>query len=118
MEHKIVEHFNKWWWGSTFTLIADQGHGIVEVQLDDNYPSIAFVKGLSVLESERRKGLGKKLLDQCVILALREQKQLLQLSVNKEKVNESTLLTANDTINRKYLLVQKGKKNYYVIVIQ
>ena len=40
------------------------------------------------------------------------------LSVNKEKVNESTLLTANDTINQKYLLVQKGKKNYYVIVIQ
>lgn len=85
MEYKIVEHFNKWWWGSTFTLIADEGLGIVEVQLDDKYPSIAFVKGLSVFESERQKGLGKELLDQCVILALREQKQFLQLSVNKEK---------------------------------
>ena len=84
MKHKIVEHFNKWWWGNTFTLIAGEGLGIVEVQLDDNYPSIAFVKGLSVLESERQKGLGKELLDQCVILALREQKQFLQLSVNKE----------------------------------
>ena len=40
------------------------------------------------------------------------------LSINKIKADENTLLTTNDTINRKYLLVQKGKKNYYVIVIQ
>ena len=40
------------------------------------------------------------------------------LSINKIKADENTMLTTNDTINRKYLLVQKGKKNYYVIVIQ
>lgn len=40
------------------------------------------------------------------------------LSINKIKADENTLLTTSDTINSKYLLVQKGKKNYYVIVIQ
>ncbi|MBP5612765.1 MAG: tyrosine--tRNA ligase, partial [Bacteroidales bacterium] len=40
------------------------------------------------------------------------------LSINKIKADENTMLTTNDIINRKYLLVQKGKKNYYVIVIQ
>lgn len=86
MEYSIVEHFNRWWWGCTFTLIAGDGLGIVEVQFDDDYPTTAFIKGLSVLESERQKGLGKELLDQCVILALREQKQFLQLSVDRKKV--------------------------------
>ena len=85
MEYKIVEHLNKWWWGCTFTLIVGDGLGIVEVQFDDNYPSVAFIKGLSVIESERQKGLGKELIDQCVLIALREQKQFLQLSANKKK---------------------------------
>ena len=40
------------------------------------------------------------------------------LSVNKIKVDDATMLTTGDTINQKYLLVQKGKKNYFVIVIQ
>ena len=40
------------------------------------------------------------------------------LSINKTKVNEETMLSTEDTINQKYLLVQKGKKNYFVIVIQ
>ena len=40
------------------------------------------------------------------------------LSVNKQKTDENTLLSTQDTINQKYLLVQKGKKNYFVIVLQ
>ena len=81
----FVVHFNKWWWGSTATVIFGEGLGIVEIQFDDNYPSIAFIKGLSVLELHRRKGLGKELIDHCVSIALREKKQFLQLSVDKEQ---------------------------------
>lgn len=40
------------------------------------------------------------------------------LSINKTKVGEDTVLTMENSINRKYMLVQKGKKNYFVIVIQ
>lgn len=40
------------------------------------------------------------------------------LSVNKIKVDDTTVLNTENTINGKYLLVQKGKKNYFVIVIQ
>ena len=85
MDYNIIEHFNRWWWGCTFTLITGDGLGIVELQVDDNYPSIAFVKGLSVIDSERRKGLGKELMEHCELIALREQKKFLQLSVNKEQ---------------------------------
>ena len=41
------------------------------------------------------------------------------LSINKEKVaDENTRLTAKDLLNNRYLLVQKGKKNYFLVVAE
>jgi len=41
------------------------------------------------------------------------------LSINKEKVtDENSKLTANDLLNNRYLLVQKGKKNYYIVMAE
>ena len=37
------------------------------------------------------------------------------VSINKQKVNQDYLITENDLLNNKYILVQKGKKNYYLI---
>lgn len=38
------------------------------------------------------------------------------LSINKEKVNSSEMkLTKENLLNNKYILIQKGKKNYYLI---
>ena len=41
------------------------------------------------------------------------------VSLNKEKVQAfDQLVTAEDLIDGKYLLVQKGKKNYSLIVVK
>jgi len=38
------------------------------------------------------------------------------LSINKEKTDDpERIITASDLLNNKYLLVQKGKKNYYLV---
>ena len=37
------------------------------------------------------------------------------VSVNKEKVKEDYTITANDLINGKYVIINKGKKNTYII---
>ena len=37
------------------------------------------------------------------------------VSINKEKVSEATLLNKGILLNQKYLIVQKGKKNYYLV---
>ncbi len=47
--------------------------------------------------------------------ARRELKQN-SISVNKEKVKEDYTITAADLINGKYVLLQRGKKNYFVLV--
>ncbi len=48
--------------------------------------------------------------------ARRELKQNA-ISVNKEKVREDHLITVADLINEKYVLLQRGKKNYFVLVV-
>lgn len=49
--------------------------------------------------------------------ARRELKQN-SISVNKEKVKEDYLIKKSDLINDKYVLLQRGKKNYFVLVIK
>jgi len=40
------------------------------------------------------------------------------ISVNKEKVKEDFSITSADLINDKFVLLQRGKKNYYVVVVK
>ena len=49
--------------------------------------------------------------------ARRELKQN-SISLNKEKVGEDKIITKEDLINNQFLLLQKGKKNYYVIRVK
>ena len=39
------------------------------------------------------------------------------VSINKEKISSDKVLSDNDLISNKYLLVQKGKKNYFLITV-
>ena len=48
--------------------------------------------------------------------ARRELKQN-SISVNKEKVKEDYKITTADLINNKFVLLQKGKRNYFVLVV-
>lgn len=40
------------------------------------------------------------------------------ISVNKEKVGEDFMLTADHLINNKYVLLGKGKKNNYILIVE
>ena len=40
------------------------------------------------------------------------------ISVNKEKVTEEFTLTTKDMINNQFVLLQSGKKNYFVLSIR
>lgn len=39
------------------------------------------------------------------------------VSINKSKVSDDFLVSSEDLLNQKYILVQKGKKNYFLIVV-
>lgn len=40
------------------------------------------------------------------------------VSINKNKVKEDYFISENDLLNNKYILVQKGKKNYFLVRIK
>jgi len=40
------------------------------------------------------------------------------ISVNKVKVSENTVVSNKDLINNKYLLLQRGRKNYYLVIVK
>ena len=39
------------------------------------------------------------------------------VSINKQKINESYQINEKDLLNGKYILVQKGKKNYFLVKV-
>ena len=40
------------------------------------------------------------------------------ISINKIKVSENTIISNKDLINNKYLLLQRGQKNYYLVIVK
>ena len=40
------------------------------------------------------------------------------VSINKNKVKEDYTITENDLLNNKYILIQKGKKNYFLVLVK
>ena len=49
--------------------------------------------------------------------ARRELKQN-SISVNKTRVNEAHTLTEADLIRDRFVLLQRGKKNYFILVVE
>jgi tyrosyl-tRNA synthetase len=41
------------------------------------------------------------------------------VAINKEKIDSpDAVITAEDLLNGKYILVQRGKKNYYILKVE
>jgi tyrosyl-tRNA synthetase len=85
---------------------------------------------LSVFEGVPQFSVGKADLEADIFDFLAEKTQVFSskgearrmiqsnaVSINKEKITSDKVLSDNDLISNKYLLVQKGKKNYFLITV-
>ena len=93
----------------------------------DEETLLAVFDGVPTFEVSKEVVLGKKLMDvltddAAVFASKGEMRKLIQnggFAVNKEKVSDLELtLNAEILLNEKYLLVQKGKKNYYLLILK
>lgn len=100
----------------------------------ENLKTLSEATLLSVLEGVPQAVISKSALDAginvvdllsgepAVFSSKGEAKKMIQagaLSINKQKVDDiNRMLSGTDLINNKYLLAQKGKKNYYLIIAQ
>ena len=80
----MIIHTNKWYWGTTETIVIHDGVGIVEVQYDKD-SNIAYVKGLSVDKRWQNKGIGTELMKLCEEMAGKNNRVFLQLCCHKGK---------------------------------
>jgi tyrosyl-tRNA synthetase len=87
------------------------------LQVLDGVPTV----NISKEQLEAGYDLVSFLADSQIFPSKNEAKKMLQaggLSVNKVKIGvEKTSLAAEDLLQGKYVLVQKGKKNYYLVIV-
>ena len=55
----VIKHPCSWWWGKSVDIIKNDGTAIVCVKFDEkSFPKSGYICDLSVLETEREKGIG------------------------------------------------------------
>jgi tyrosyl-tRNA synthetase len=74
--------------------LSDIGHGLSIIDL------LSEISGFLASKGEARRALKEN-----------------SISLNKEKASEMQEVTAADLINEKYLLLQRGKKTYFLVIV-
>ncbi len=121
-------------------------HSEADFQLAEEASQILFGKGttealkkldeatlLSVFEGVPRATFNREMLNEALDItefltthtgifpSKGEARRMLKdngVSVNKEKVLETSVISTAELLQNKYFLVQKGKKNYYLVVVE
>lgn len=81
---KVIKHYNKWWWGHTISYAFLDGLALVELEVSDGKPNIAFISGLMVHESIRRNGVGTQIMHAIEDEVRRMGISILQLDVEHD----------------------------------
>lgn len=80
----VVIHHNKWNWGTTDTIVLAGGLALCNVSIENEHLSVAWLHGVSVYVSARRKGLGNQLLEQADKLAIDRGAKVMYLRADPE----------------------------------
>ena len=106
----LVIHKNKFWWGTSWHIITDDGMGHIEAQMDNDNTDTLFVLGLSVYETARRRGLATIMLHEIETLAIDNDIERIRLNVNKPKS-----WVYDFYIRRGYEFWDEDEDNYYLV---
>ena len=92
--------------------------------LDEN-TFLAVFEGVPQFEmsnADLSSGIFNVLTEKTKVFASKgEARRMIQsnaVSINKEKITEDFQLSENNLLNEKYILAQKGKKNYFLIIVE
>jgi tyrosyl-tRNA synthetase len=85
---------------------------------EDDFLSVFEGVGSGNVDGANEQNIVDVLVDSGFLKSKGEARRALKensISVNKEKVTEEFTLTADDVLNEKYVLLQRGKKNYFIL---
>lgn len=82
-QSEVIIHKNLWWWGKSFTIIVNGGKGSVVLRIENERPDAGGICSLIVLEEERQKGMGTKLMKMVEELAKKKGCEQIYLGAAK-----------------------------------
>ena len=90
MEQKyndVFFHINTWWWGHSVDIVKDDGTAIVCVKFDEKaFPKTGYICDLSVIESERKKGLGRQMMKYALMSCADHRMTFARLHVDAKNI--------------------------------
>ena len=107
---KYFTHTNKWWWGTSHTIILEDGVGIVSIDLQDSCPNIGFIRGLSVMADRRKEGVGTALIELCHDFLRKWNRKFSQLIADK---HNEWLVKWYESLG--YVIIEEDDYNYTML---
>ena len=83
----VFFHINTWWWGESVDIVKDDGTAIVCVKFDEkSFPKSGYICDLSVIESFRKKGVGKYMMQMAITECRMQNMNFARLHVDVKNV--------------------------------
>lgn len=76
-----------WWWGTSVDIVKGDGTAIVCVKFDEkSFPKAGYICDLSVLESERKKGVGNDMMQLALAECRKQNMTFARLHVDAKNI--------------------------------
>lgn len=83
----VLFHINTWWWGHSVDIVKNDGTAIVCVKFDmHTFPATGYICDLSVIPTERKKGLGNKMLKYAIYSCQDQNMNFARLHVDAKNI--------------------------------
>ena len=83
----VFFHINRWFWGESVDIVKNDGTAIVCVKFDEKtFPKTGYVCNLSVIATERRKGLGQKMMRYAIYACFDHNMTFARLHVDAKNI--------------------------------
>ena len=83
----VFFHTNQWWWGRSIDIVKDDGTAIVCVKFDEKtFPKAGYICDLSVLETERKKGIGLVMMQHAIAECRKNNMTFARLHVDAKNI--------------------------------
>ena len=86
-QNEFVYHVCQWYWGKSVDIVKDDGTAIVCVKFDEKtFPKAGYICNLSVLQTERKKGLGLKMMKHAIVCCDDHRMSFARLHVDAKNI--------------------------------
>lgn len=86
-QNEVVYHVCQWYWGRSVDIVKCNGTAIICVKFDEKtFPKAGYICDLSVLSTERKKGLGSEMMLHALAICRKYNMTFARLHVDAKNI--------------------------------